>query len=197
MPVTREPTAAITEPARGRGAPLPQVLGERVEHDPEAVHVGPDPARPVDDRDPAAVLAGPDMPVTARTGSATVAASCAQFRDHRLASARLTWGPGRAQRTPVEMATSQSIICPLLTPPPYVVAAVVRYGPGATGATPPETPPDRSLRGPPGEPLRAPRRAPRPAAVRAATPATRQAERPGRWAGRERRAVARAGAAEA
>ena len=40
-------------------APLPKALGQRVEHDPETVHVGPDPARPVHDGDPAAaVLAG-------------------------------------------------------------------------------------------------------------------------------------------
>ncbi len=61
------------------------------------------------------------MPVTARTGSDTVSASARSSATTARASPRLTCGPGRAHLTPVEMATSQSIICPLLTPPPYVL----------------------------------------------------------------------------
>ncbi len=61
------------------------------------------------------------MPVSACTGSDTVAASARNSATTALASPRLTCGPGRANLVPVEMATSQSIICPLLTPPPYVL----------------------------------------------------------------------------
>ena len=51
----------------------------------------------------------------------TVLASVRSSATTARASRRLTCGPGLAHLTPVEMATSQSIICPLLTPPPYVL----------------------------------------------------------------------------
>src|SRR5215470_19566279 len=64
----------------------------------------------------------PAIPVTWRTGSATVAASSCSSLTTALASVRLTCGPGLTHRTPVEIASSQSIICPLLT--------TTRYDPG-------------------------------------------------------------------
>src|SRR5215510_5292477 len=77
----------------------------------------------------------PDIPVTCRTGSATASASSCSSLTTALASARLTCGPGRTHRTPVEIANSQSIICPLLTTP--------RYDPGPApgdAAVPPGSP---------------------------------------------------------
>ena len=50
------------------------------------------------------------MPVSSRTGSATAAASCLSSATTFLASAMLTCGPGLTQRTPVDVATCQSII---------------------------------------------------------------------------------------
>src|SRR6266487_2177155 len=118
MPVTREPTAVTTDPwgadARSRRC---STSGSRTTRNPSTL------ARIQPGRSTTATLppsAGPGSPVTSRTGSRTAAASSRSSATIFLASARLTWGPGLAQRTPVEVATSQSIICALLTPPPYV-----------------------------------------------------------------------------
>ena len=45
----------MTEPPGGPRRPLGHVLDQRLEHHPEAVHVGPDPAGPVHDGDQAVV----------------------------------------------------------------------------------------------------------------------------------------------
>src|SRR5581483_457511 len=68
------------------------------------------------------VSCAPVSPVTRWTGSATTADSSRSSVTTARASDRPTGGPGRTNLTPVEMATSQSIICPLLTPPRYVPA---------------------------------------------------------------------------
>jgi hypothetical protein len=65
-------------------APLPQVLSQWVEHDPEAVHVGPDPARPVHDGDPAAaVLAGSGHAGDRPDRLGHLVSEGTEFRDHR------------------------------------------------------------------------------------------------------------------
>src|SRR6266849_7032759 len=119
MPVTRDPTAVITEPA---GGAVPRFCmcstsGSSTTRNPSTlarIHPGRSTTATVP---PAA---GAASPVTSRTGSCTAAANSRSSATTFLASARLTCGPGLAQRTPVEVATSQSIICALLTPPPYV-----------------------------------------------------------------------------
>src|SRR6185437_10189410 len=61
-------------------------------------------------------------PVNSRTGCWTTAVRPRNSATTARASARLTCGPCLANRTPVEIATSQSIICALLTGLPYVLA---------------------------------------------------------------------------
>src|SRR5580704_5067076 len=118
MPVTREPTAVITDPpGAGARSCRRSTSGSSTTRNPSTL------ARIQPGRSTIAILppsAGPAIPVSCRTGSCTAAASSRSSATTFLASARLTSGPGRAQRTPVEVATSQSIICALLTPPPYV-----------------------------------------------------------------------------
>src|SRR6266851_3701998 len=119
MPVTRDPTAVITDPA---GGAVPRCCmcstsGSSTTRNPSTfarIHPG---------RSTTATLPSspePGSPVTSRTGSCTAAASPRSSATTFLASAMLTWGPGRAHLTPVEVATFQSIICEVLTPPPYV-----------------------------------------------------------------------------
>jgi len=89
MPVTRDPTAVITDPAGGGRAPLLHVHHQRVEHDPEPVDVGADPPA----RSTTATLPPspePGSPVTSRTGSCTAAASPRSSATTFLASAMLT-----------------------------------------------------------------------------------------------------------
>src|SRR6266536_1870356 len=126
MPVTREPTAVTTDPwgadARSRRC---STSGSRTTRNPSTL------ARIQPGRSTTATVppsAGPGSPVTSRTGSRTAAASSRSSATTFLASALLTCGPGLTQRTPVEVATSQSIICALLTPPPYVPRRRLRLG---------------------------------------------------------------------
>ena len=129
-PVTREPTAVTTEPPgafpRSRRC---SASGSRTTRNPSTL-ARIQPGRSTIATQPLPSSPGPDMPVTARTGSDTVSARARSSATTARASPRLTWGPGRAHLTPVEMARSQSIICPLLTPPPYVL----RGGGGACRA---------------------------------------------------------------
>src|SRR5580692_12920017 len=60
--------------------------------------------------------------VTSRTGCWTTVVRPRSSATTARASARLTCGPCLANRTPVEIARSQSIICALLTLLPYVLA---------------------------------------------------------------------------
>src|SRR5262249_61279022 len=92
-------------------------------------------------------------PATAPLAGRTAAASSCSSLTTALASARLTCGPGLTHRTPVEIASSQSIICPLLT--------TTRYDPGPA-------PGDAAIPG--GSPSAA-------AAVRSAAAAARQGRR--------------------
>ena len=57
------------------------MLSERIEDNPEAVHVGPDPARPVHHGHPAAIVRA-GMPVSSPAPAPTPCGQCAQFR-HR------------------------------------------------------------------------------------------------------------------
>ena len=120
IPVTREPTLAITEPGSG-ARPCSRrcsASGSRTTRNPSTfarIH----PARSTTATRPASSAL--IIPVTWCTGSATATASSRSSATTARASARLTCGPGRTHLTPVEIATSQSIICPLFTPPPYVL----------------------------------------------------------------------------
>src|SRR5712691_10680429 len=132
MPVTREPTAVTTDPwgadARSRRC---STSGSRTIRNPSTL------ARIQPGRSTTATVppsAGPGSPVTSRTGSRTAAASSRSSATTFLASALLTCGPGLTQRTPVEVATSQSIICALLTPPPYVPRRGLRLLQGRSAA---------------------------------------------------------------
>src|SRR5579875_3324089 len=144
MPVNREPTpisrpGAAAAPLRWR---ICSASGSSTTRNPSTL------ARIQPGLSTTATLPGvilPGSPVTSRTGPSTAVARSRSSATACRASARLTCGPGRAQRTPVDTARSQSIICPLFTLPPYVVA---RPGP------PPAWP--ASCRGESGR-MRAPR----------------------------------------
>src|SRR5215472_12407705 len=121
MPVTRDPSAVTTEPGGGT-RPCSRrwsTSGSRTTRKPSTL-ARIQPGRSTTATRP--ISSALDIPVTCRTGSATVAASSCNSLTTALASARLTCGPGLTHRTPVEMASSQSIICPLLT--------TTRYDPG-------------------------------------------------------------------
>src|SRR6266516_6795512 len=130
IPVTREPTVAITEPGSGARPRSRRcsASGSRTTRNPSTfarIHPG---RSTTATRPTSSAL---NIPVTWWTGSATATASSRNSPTTALASARLTWGPGRTHLTPVEIATSQSIICPLFTPPRYVLRAMTR-GPAAS-----------------------------------------------------------------
>ncbi len=109
MPVTRELTAVIIEPTCGT-LPFSAIRcarGSSTTRNPSTL------ARIQPALSTTATLpssAEPGRPVSSRTGSATDAASCRSSATTFLASAMLTCGPGLTQRTPVDVATCQSII---------------------------------------------------------------------------------------
>ena len=137
MPVTREPTDEMTEPP---GIPLPPrsamcwTSGSNTTRKPSTL-ARIQPGRSTTATRPSS--GAPGRPVSSRTGSATSAASCRSSATTVRASLSETCGPGRTQRTPVAVATFQSIICALLTPPPYV--------PARPGAPPARLRPGHSL----------------------------------------------------
>ncbi len=119
MPVTRDPTAEMTEPPGG-AAPRSDrcsTSGSNTTRKPSTL-ARIQPGRSTTATRPSS--GEPGRPVSSRTGSATSAASCRSSATTFLASDSETAGPGLTHRTPVAVATSQSIICTLLTPPPYV-----------------------------------------------------------------------------
>src|SRR6202020_1460870 len=120
-PVTRAPTEPITWPP---GIELPRsdslsASGSSTTWNPPTlalIHPGR-----------STTATGPTEPwlvswVTSRTGCWTTVVRPRSSATTARASARLTCGPCLAKRTPVEIATSQSIICALLTVLPYVLA---------------------------------------------------------------------------
>ncbi len=122
MPVTLEPTAVITEPGWGM---FPSAIrctsGSNTTRKP-STFARIQPGRSTTATRPSS--GEPGKPVSSRTGSATSSANWRSSATTFLASAMLTCGPGLTQRTPVAVATCQSIICVVLTPPPYVDKAV-------------------------------------------------------------------------
>src|SRR5215831_12615103 len=124
-PVTRDPSVVTTEPGGGT-RPCSRrwsTSGSRTTRKPSTL-ARIQPGRSTTATRP--ISSALDIPVTCRTGSATAAASSCSSLTTALASARLTCGPGLTHRTPVEIASSQSIICPLLT--------TTRYDPGPAPA---------------------------------------------------------------
>src|SRR6266480_5848142 len=121
MPVTRDPSAVTTDPGGGTRpcSRMWSTSGSRTTRKPSTL-ARIQPGRSTTATRP--ISSALDIPVTCRTGSATAAASSCSSLTTALASARLTCGPGLTHRTPVEIASSQSIICPLLT--------TTRYDPG-------------------------------------------------------------------
>src|SRR5580693_10164864 len=119
MPVTLDPTAVMTEPACGTLPPsaIFCTSGSSTTRKP-STFARIQPGRSTTATRPSS--GEPGKPVSSRTGSATSSASCRSSATTFLASAILTGGPGLTQRTPVAVATCQSIICVVLTPPPYV-----------------------------------------------------------------------------
>src|SRR5215831_8900787 len=118
IPVTREPTEVSSPPwPPGARSRIRSASGSSTTRKPSTfarIHPG---------RSTTATLppsANASMPVTSRTGPAAAAASSRSSATTFLASVRLISGPGRTHRIAVEVATSQSIICWLLTLPPYV-----------------------------------------------------------------------------
>ena len=109
MPVTRDPTAVITDPDGG-AVPFSRMCstrGSSTTRNPSTL------ARIQPGRSTTAIRPpsfAPGSPVTSRTGSWTEAASLRSSATTFLASAMLTAGPGRAHLTPVDVATFQSII---------------------------------------------------------------------------------------
>src|ERR1700734_3532483 len=121
-PVTREPTTPTTDPAAGTTLLRSESFsasGSRTTRNPPTfalIHPGR-----------STTATGPTepwlvSPVTSRTGCCTTAVRPRSSAPTARASARLTCGPCLANRTPVEIAVSQSIICVLLTVLPYVLA---------------------------------------------------------------------------
>src|SRR6516225_1228500 len=138
MPVTRDPSAVTTEPGGGTRpcSRMWSTSGSRTTRKPSTL-ARIQPGRSTTATRP--ISSALDIPVTCRTGSATAAASSCSSLTTALASARLTCGPGLTHRTPVEIASSQSIICPLLTttrydPGPAPGDAAIPAGPPSTAA---------------------------------------------------------------
>src|SRR5580693_10569023 len=146
MPVTRDPTEVITEPG-DREDPLEErsfscsTRGSRTTRKP-STFARIQPGRSTTATRPSEPPGPADIPVTSKTGCCTAPARSRSSETVRLASARLTCGPGRAHRVPVEMARSQSIICALLTVQPYVL----RLAP--VTANPADLPRQPQLQGP-------------------------------------------------
>ena len=97
MPVTREPTAVITDPAGGAEPRccMCSTSGSSTTRNPSTL------ARIHPGRSTTAILPpspGPGSPVSSRTGSCTAAARLRSSATTFLASAMLTAGPGRAHR---------------------------------------------------------------------------------------------------
>src|ERR1700727_1216140 len=120
-PVTRAPTQPITWPpgTQLRRSAILSASGSSTTWNPPTlalIHPGR-----------STTATGPTEPwlvswVTSRTGCWTTVVRPRSSATTARASVRLTCGPCLANRTPVEIAVSQSIICVLLTVLPYVLA---------------------------------------------------------------------------
>ena len=122
MPVARDPIVPKTEPAAGTALPRSASLsasGSSTTRNPPTLALI-QPGRSTTATGPTAPWLV--SPVNSRTGCWTTAVRPRSSATTARASARLTCGPCLANRTPVEIATSQSIICALLTVLPYVLA---------------------------------------------------------------------------